>query len=38
MKDPIEEENAIQALNGKEIGGRKVKVNLANPKKEKEEE
>ncbi len=38
MQNSSDEENAIEALNGKEIGGRKVKVNLANPKKEKEEE
>jgi RNA recognition motif-containing protein len=38
MKNPVEEKTAIEALNGKEIGGRKVKVNLANPKKEREEE
>lgn len=36
MKDSRDEENAIEALNGKEIGGRKVKVNIANPKKETE--
>jgi cold-inducible RNA-binding protein len=37
MKNEGDEDEAVEALNGKEIGGRKVKVSKANPKKESEE-
>lgn len=36
MKNEGDEDEAVEALNGKEIGGRKVKVSKANPKKESE--
>jgi cold-inducible RNA-binding protein len=34
MKDKSDEQAAVEALNGRDLGGRKVKVSLANPKKE----
>ena len=36
MKSETEEEVAINEMNGKDLGGRKVKVSKANPKKESE--
>ena len=36
MKDPADEDAAVDGINGKEVGGRKVKVSKANPKKETE--
>jgi RNA recognition motif-containing protein len=33
LKDPENESTAIIEMNGKDIGGRKVKVSEANPKK-----
>ena len=36
MKNEKDEDEAIEAMNGKELGGRKVKVSKANPKKETE--
>jgi RNA recognition motif-containing protein len=36
MKNEKEELEAVEALNGKELGGRKVKVSKANPRKETE--
>jgi RNA recognition motif-containing protein len=32
MKSPKDEAAAVDALDGKEVGGRKLKVSLANPK------
>jgi cold-inducible RNA-binding protein len=34
MKDENNEQAAVDAMNGQDIGGRKVKVSRANPKKE----
>ena len=34
MKNESDEDAAVEATNGKELGGRKVKVSKANPKKE----
>jgi RNA recognition motif-containing protein len=34
MKNEEDELEAIEATNGKELGGRKVKVSKANPRKE----
>lgn len=36
MKNSTDEETAILEMNGKDVGGRKVKVSKANPKKEEE--
>ena len=37
MQNESEEDAAINEMNGKEVGGRKIKVSKANPKKEEEE-
>lgn len=34
MENPSDEQSAVDALNGQDLGGRKIKVSLANPKKE----
>lgn len=34
MKDENDEQAAVDAVNGQDLGGRKVKVSRANPKKE----
>lgn len=34
MKEESDEQAAVDAMNGKDVGGRKVKVSRANPKKE----
>ncbi len=36
MTNEADEDVAVNDMNGKEIGGRKVKVSKANPKKEEE--
>ena len=36
MQNEKEELDAIEGINGRELGGRKVKVSKANPKKETE--
>ena len=36
MQGETNELTAVEALNGQELGGRKVKVSRANPKKEQE--
>jgi RNA recognition motif-containing protein len=36
MQSEKDEDAAVEALNGQEIGDRKVKVSKANPKKEQE--
>jgi cold-inducible RNA-binding protein len=36
MKNQADEDVAVDGMNGKELGGRKVKVSKANPKKETE--
>lgn len=36
MKHENDEDVAVSEMNGKEVGGRKVKVSKANPKKEEE--
>lgn len=36
MQNEKEELDAIEGVNGRELGGRKVKVSKANPKKETE--
>lgn len=36
MQNESDEEIAVNEMNGKEVGGRKVKVSKANPKKEEE--
>ena len=37
MQTETDEHAAVEAMNGLEIGGRKIKVSLANPKKEPEQ-
>ena len=36
MENDKDEDTAVIEMNGKEVGGRKVKVSKANPKKEEE--
>lgn len=36
MKSEADEQVAINEMNGKDLGGRKIKVSKANPKKETE--
>jgi len=36
MKDPADEDAAVIGMNGQDVGGRKVKVSKANPKKDEE--
>ena len=36
MKDETDEDKAVESMNSQDLGGRKVKVSKANPKKEPE--
>ena len=36
MISPTDEATAVEALNGRDVGGRKVKVSLAKPRQAKE--
>lgn len=36
MTNPADEDAAVEGMNGQDVGGRKVKVSKANPKKDEE--
>jgi RNA recognition motif-containing protein len=38
MQSESSEDKSVEAMNGQDLGGRKVKVSKANPKKELEEQ